>query len=43
MITSVVLNAIMQVGYCICILFCLGDYDTVAASKLPLVEVYYGA
>jgi amino acid transporter len=43
MITSVILNAFMQFGFCICVLFCLGDYDTVAASKLPLVEIYYGA
>jgi amino acid transporter len=43
MVTSVVLNAIMQFAFCICVLFCLGDYDTVAASGLPLVEIYYGA
>lgn len=43
MITSVVLNAIMQFGFCVCVLFCLGDYDTVAASALPLIDIYYQA
>ena len=43
MITSVVLNAIMQFAFGVCILFCLGDYDTVTASSLPLLEIYYGA
>jgi hypothetical protein len=43
MIISVIMNAIMQFAFGICVLFCLGDYDTVAASKLPLVEIYYGA
>lgn len=43
MITSVVLNAIMQFAFGVCILFCLGDYDTVTASGLPLLEIYYGA
>lgn len=43
MITSVTLNAIMQLGFVICVLYCIGDYDTVAASGLPLIEIYYSA
>ncbi|KAF2185564.1 amino acid transporter [Zopfia rhizophila CBS 207.26] len=43
MFLSVTLNAIMQLGFCICLLFCIGDFEKVSASQLPLVEVYYGA
>lgn len=43
MITSVSLNAIMQLGFVICVLYCIGDYDKVAASGLPLIEIYYSA
>ncbi|PVH99996.1 amino acid transporter [Periconia macrospinosa] len=43
MITSVALNALMQFGYGICVMFCLGDYESVAASGLPLIEIYYQA
>jgi hypothetical protein len=43
MVTSVTLNAIMQFAFAICVLYCIGDYDAVAASGLPLIEIYYGA
>jgi choline transport protein len=43
MVTSVILNAIMQFAFCITLLFCIGDYEKVSASPLPLVEVYYAA
>jgi amino acid transporter len=43
MIFSTVLNAIMQWAFVIAILFCIGDYDKVSASLLPIVEVYYNA
>jgi amino acid transporter len=43
MVTSVILNAIMQFAFCITLLFCIGDYEKVSTSPLPLVEVYYAA
>lgn len=43
MIFSVVVNATMQFLYMITILFCIGDVDRVAASPLPIIEVYYQA
>lgn len=43
MLTAVTVNAIMQFVYAIVILFCIGDYEKVAASGLPIVEIYYHA
>jgi len=33
----------MQFVFIIVVLFCIGDYEKVAASGLPIVEVYYAA
>lgn len=43
MIISVVVNATMQFLYLITVLFCIGDVDRVAASSLPIIEIYYQA
>jgi hypothetical protein len=43
MITSTAMNSVMQFAFAICLLYCLGDYDTVSSAPLPLVEIYYGA
>ncbi|KAF2786422.1 amino acid transporter [Melanomma pulvis-pyrius CBS 109.77] len=43
MITSVVLNAIMQFAYMLTVLFTLGDIDVVSADPLPIIQVYYQA
>ncbi|KAF1352755.1 hypothetical protein EJ07DRAFT_168683 [Lizonia empirigonia] len=43
MITSVILNAIMQFFYTITILFTIGDIAIVSADPLPIIQVYYQA
>lgn len=43
MITSVVLNSIMQFTYMLTVLFTIGDVDTVTADPLPIIQVYYQA
>jgi len=43
MITSVVLNAVMQFTYMITVLYTIGDVDVVAADPLPIIQVYYQA
>jgi amino acid transporter len=43
MITSVVLNAIMQFAFMITVLFTIGDVDLVSADPLPIIQVYYQA
>lgn len=43
MVASVIGNAIMQFIFAIVVLFYIGDYETVSASRLPIVEIYYGA
>lgn len=43
MITSVVLNALMQFIYMLTVLFTIGDVDIVSADPLPIIQVYYQA
>jgi choline transport protein len=43
MITSVVLNAVMQFAYMLTVLFTIGDVDVVSADPLPIIQVYYQA
>lgn len=43
MITSVVLNAVMQSTYMLTVLFTIGDVDIVSADPLPIIQVYYQA
>jgi amino acid transporter len=42
-ILSTVSNAVMQFAFVICLLFTIGDLDTVTSSPtgLPMIEVYY--
>jgi amino acid transporter len=45
MITAVVLNSIMQFGFVMALMFCIGDVDKVTNSPtgLPIIEVLYEA
>lgn len=43
MITSVVLNAVMQFAYMITVLFTIGDVEVVSRDFLPIIQVYYQA
>ena len=45
MITAVVLNSIMQFGFCVALMYCIGDVDKVTNSStgLPIIEVLYEA
>jgi choline transport protein len=43
MISSVVLNAIMQFAFMLTVLFTIGDVDLVSAEPLPIIQVYYQA
>lgn len=43
MITSVILNALMQFTYMVTVLFTIGDVDVVSADPLPIIQVYYQA
>lgn len=45
MITAVSLNSFMQTAFVICLLFTIGDLDTVANSPtgLPIIEVFHSA
>ncbi|KAH7126611.1 amino acid/polyamine transporter I [Dendryphion nanum] len=43
MITSVVLNSIMQFTYMLTVLFTIGDVEKVTADPLPIIQVYYQA
>lgn len=43
MITSVVLNAVMQFAYMITVLFTIGNVDVVSKDFLPIIQVYYQA
>ncbi|KAF2867084.1 amino acid/polyamine transporter I [Massariosphaeria phaeospora] len=43
MITSVVLNGVMQFAYMLTVLFCIGDVDLVSSDPLPIIQVYYQA
>jgi choline transport protein len=42
-ITSTMSNAVMELAFIICLLFTIGDVDTVTNTKtgLPMIEVYY--
>lgn len=43
MITSVVLNAVMQFLYMLTVLFTIGDVSVVSTDPLPIIQVYYQA
>lgn len=43
MITSVILNAVMQFAYMLTVLFTIGDVEVVSADFLPIIQVYYQA
>lgn len=43
MITSVILNAVMQFAYMLTVLFTIGDVNRVAQDPLPIIQVYYQA
>ena len=43
MISSVVLNAIMQFLYLVTVLLAIGDFNVVLADPLPIIQVYYQA
>lgn len=45
MILATFLNSMLQTAYIICLLFTIGDLDTVANSptRLPIIEVFYAA
>jgi amino acid transporter len=45
MVASVVMNAIMQFSFIICLLFTIGDMEKVSntPTALPIIEVYYEA
>lgn len=45
MFLSVAINAVFAFAFIICLLYCLGDFDTVvgSATGLPIIEVYYQA
>ncbi|TVY39860.1 Choline transport protein [Lachnellula subtilissima] len=43
MITAVVLNSFMQFGFCVALMYCIGDVDKVTSSPtgLPIIEVLF--
>ena len=43
MIMTVVINTVIAWGFIICLLYCLGDLETVSSSNTgyPIIEVYY--
>lgn len=43
MVILVVFNATMMFAYVVTILFCMGDFEIVATSLFPLLEVYHQA
>ncbi|TVY88655.1 Choline transport protein [Lachnellula willkommii] len=45
MITAVVLNSFMQFGFCVALMYCVGDAERVTRSptRLPILEVLYEA
>lgn len=43
MVMSVSMNSVMVLAYIITVLFCVGDYEKVSESPLPILEVYYQA
>jgi choline transport protein len=43
MVTSVVMNAVMQFAYLIAVLFCIGDVDVTSSAVLPITQVFYQA
>lgn len=43
MLYSVSFNAILMFAYILAVLFCVGDYEAVKASPLPILEVYLQA
>ncbi|KAF2096005.1 amino acid transporter [Rhizodiscina lignyota] len=40
---AVISNAVMLFAFVICLLFTIGDVQTVSAAPLPIIEVFYGA
>lgn len=43
MFFSTITNSIMQFCFAITLMFCLGDYEAVTNSTLPITEVFYSA
>ncbi|KAA8624967.1 hypothetical protein TUN199_09426 [Pyrenophora tritici-repentis] len=43
MVLATILNAVMMIAFCICLMFCIGDETAVAKSILPITEVFYSA
>lgn len=43
MVASTVMNAIMMFAYTLTMLYCIGDYEAVVQSGLPIMEIYYQA
>lgn len=41
MVFSVISNATMMFAYVICLMFCVGDYEKVSQSQLPVLEIFY--
>ena len=42
-VVSTAANSIMSFGYGIVLMYCIGDYDAVSTSPLPIVEIYFQA
>lgn len=43
MLYSVSFNAVLMFAYILAVLFCVGNYEAVKASPLPILEVYLQA
>lgn len=41
MVTSIIANGVMMFIYVICLLFCIGDFEKVSMSPLPILEIFY--
>jgi amino acid transporter len=43
MVLGTSFNAILMVGFSICLVFCIGDEAAVTSSILPIAEVFFSA
>jgi len=43
MVLSVIFNAVMMFSYVVTLLFCVGDFETLASTSLPIIEIYHRA
>lgn len=43
MVASTVFNGILMLAYAIVVLYCVGDYEIVSKSGMPILEVYFQA